>query len=87
MTEIPNRVQDEIAALRTLRDELRVRVSLAAMDARDLWQDAEHKWTEIEAKLEELGRVSAASGREIGAALQLLSGSVRNAYLALKTRI
>ena len=83
MTELSKRIHDDIAALRTRRDELRVQASLAAMEARECWQEAERKWPEIEAKLEELGRASAAGGREIGGALHRLADSVRKTYSEL----
>jgi hypothetical protein len=78
------RMQAEIASLRTLRDELRVRVHLGAKDARDRFQDAERAWHKLEGRLEELGRATAESADEVGAAVRLLASTVRDAYGHIK---
>ena len=74
------KLNEEVAALRTLRDELRVRVHLGAMDARDRWEDAERAWHELEGRLDDLGRATAESARDVGTAVRLLASTVRDAY-------
>jgi hypothetical protein len=77
----------EIASLRTLRDELRVRVHLGAKDAQDRWRDAEGAWHKIEGRLEELGRATAESAEEVGTAVRLLASAVRDAYGHIKAAL
>ena len=74
------KLREEVASLQTLRDELRVRVHLGAMDAKDRWQDAERAWHKLEGRLEELGRATAESADEVGTAVGLLASTVRDAY-------
>ena len=78
------KVHAEIAALRTLRDELRVRVHLGTKDAQDRWQDAERAWRKLEGRFEDLGRATAESAEEVGAAVRLLASTVRDAYGHIK---
>ncbi len=79
-SEWRERLVEEVASLRTLRDELRVRVHLGAKDAKDRWQDAERAWHKLEGRLEELGRATSESAEEVGAAVRLLASAVRDAY-------
>ena len=77
-------LRQEIASLRTLRDELRVRAHLGARDARDRWQDAERAWHKLEGRLEDLGHATAESAAEVSAAVRLLASTVRDAYGHIK---
>ena len=82
-----HRLIEEIASLRTLRDELRVKAHLGAKDARDRWQDAERTWHTLEGRIEELGRATAESAGEVGAAVRLLASTVREAYGHIKAAV
>jgi hypothetical protein len=78
---------EEVASLRTLRDELRVRVHLGAMDAKDRWQDAERAWHKLEGRHEDLGRATAESAEEVGTAVRLLASTLRDAYGHIKAAL
>jgi hypothetical protein len=77
----------EVASLRTLRDELRVRLHLGAKDAQDRWREAERVWHKLEGRLEDLRRATAESAEEVGAAVRLLASSVRDAYGHIKAAL
>jgi hypothetical protein len=81
------KLREEVASLRTLRDELRVKVHLGAMDAKDRWQDAERTWHKLEGRLEEVGRATAESAEEVGVAVRLLASTVRDAYGHIKSAL
>jgi hypothetical protein len=81
------KLEDEVASLRTLRDELRVRVHLGARDAQDLWQGAERSWHKLEVRLDDLGRATAESAQEVGAAVRLLASTLRDAYAHIKAAV
>jgi hypothetical protein len=87
MKEWRQKLQEEVASLRTLRDELRVRVHLGAKDAQDRWQDAERAWHKLEAQLEPLGRATAESAHEVRAAVQLLASTLREACGHIKAAV
>lgn len=77
-------LREEVAALRTLRDELRVRIHLGTMDAKDQWQEAERTWRKLEGRLEDLGHATVESAEDVGAAVRLLASTLRDAYVHIK---
>jgi hypothetical protein len=65
MTEIESSQTSELTSLTQLRDEIRVRLHLAQLDAKD-------KWQELEAQLASLEhRVTSDGGTVLGATAQL----------------
>ena len=65
MTEISKDDDVKLSSLTQLRDEIRVRLHLAQLDAKD-------KWNELETQLESLEhRVTADGGSVLGATAQL----------------
>ena len=48
------KIETELAQLRALRDEVRIRAHLAKMDAKDKWHELEPKVNEIIGSLEKL---------------------------------
>jgi len=50
-TELKNEIEKSLGLMRTLRDEVRVKLHLAGMDAKD-------EWWKLEPKLEELERAA-----------------------------
>jgi hypothetical protein len=82
-----DKLHGEVASLRTLRDELRVKIHLGAKDAKDRWQDAERAWHKLEGRLEDLGRATSESAEEVRAAVGLLASSIRDAYGHIKASL
>jgi hypothetical protein len=85
--ELREALRAEVASLRTLRDEVRVRVHLGAKDAQDRWRDAERAWHKLEGRLEDLSRATAESAEEVGTAVRLLASTVRDAYGHIKAAL
>ena len=84
MSDKSDDVQDEFETLRTLRDELKVQVHLAAVEARDAYDELEHKWDHAEAKLKVLGEEAADSAEKVSDALKLALDEIRIGYDNLK---
>ena len=57
-TELKNDLQQSLATLQTLRDEIRVRLHLAGMDAKDAWDKLEPKIVEAERLAEDVSEAS-----------------------------
>ena len=53
-TELKHEIQKSLGLLRTLRDEVRVKVHLAGMDAKDEWQKLEPQLNDVERAATEL---------------------------------
>ena len=64
--------------LKQERDELRVKLELAKMDAGDEWEKVEAKLVKLEAKAKEIGAATAEVSKEIGAAAKLLADEIRS---------
>ena len=70
----------ELDALRTLRDELRVKLNLAGKDARDLFESAEKNWRTLEGRLRLVERESQKELQGVGEAARTLAKEIRDAY-------
>ncbi len=62
-------IQDVLAELQTLRDEIRVRVHLAGMDAKDSWSELEPRLSALEAQAKEASGNAAHALRQTAAEL------------------
>jgi hypothetical protein len=66
--------------LAQLRDDLKVRVHLGEMEARDQWQKLEPKWWELQRKVAAVERASAGAVEEITTAGNLLIEELFKGY-------
>jgi len=80
MTEKHDRFAEELDALRTLRDELRVKLNLAGKDARDAFDSAEKTWHTLEGRLRLIERESKKELEGVGDAARALLREIRDAY-------
>ena len=79
-SDIRRRIEEEIDALRRMRDELRVKVHLGAAEVQETWQKAEKSWGHLEGRLKVLRDVAQESGEDVAEAARLLAGEIREAY-------
>ncbi|HMB73332.1 MAG TPA: hypothetical protein VKQ06_07155 [Gammaproteobacteria bacterium] len=78
MDDIRKQIKETLEQLKQERDEIRVKVHLAKMDASDEWKTLETKLARLEGKAREIGGATAESGKEVGAAAKLLAEEVRD---------
>jgi hypothetical protein len=64
--ELATRIEKELAALRTLRDEIRLDLHLAGMEARDRWTAIEPRIEEAELLARDVTEASRKAIAEIG---------------------
>ena len=79
-SELRERIESEIEALQTVRDELRVRIHLGAAEVRDLWESAEKSWGHLEGRVKVLAEATQESVEDVGAAIDVLAEEIRNGY-------
>lgn len=77
MSDIRLSVDRMVNELKHERDELKVKLHLARMDAGDEWQKLETRLAKLDAKAQELGNATAEASHEIGAAAKLLGEEIR----------
>lgn len=71
--------------LAQIRDELRVKIHLAKLEARSEWERLEPKWWELEAKIDALETVSAEAGKGLKAAAELMIEELQKGYDRIRT--
>jgi adenylate cyclase len=84
MGEIRERIENEMKGLRTIRDDLRVRLHLGQREVRDQWEKLERTWQHVEAKTKVLREESKESMEDVEEAARLLVDEIREGYRNLK---
>lgn len=85
--DIEHRVREAVGRLRTERDELRVRMHLAAAEVREEWDELEEKLEHLESRLEGARREASSSAKDVLAALDLLGDEIAGAYERIRHRL
>ena len=80
MVDVRERTSSLIEDIRRERDELRVKLHLAKLEASEEWQELEHKWERLEAKSKAIGAATAESSKEIAAAAKILGNEIRDGF-------
>lgn len=80
MADISERLNEEFEHLKTLRDDLRVRVHLGKAEIRDQWEGLEKDWQRAESKMKAIRASSRGSAKDVGEAANLLLEELRQAY-------
>ncbi len=83
MKDLKRTIEETVQELKQERDELRVKVRLAKMEANEEWEEIEAKIATLESKVKQLGHATAASSKDIGAAAKLLGEEIRNGFKKL----
>ncbi|MGB5337465.1 MAG: hypothetical protein WBO06_00065 [Gammaproteobacteria bacterium] len=80
MNDVRERIDAIVEELKTERDELRVKLSLAKLETSDEWEKLEAKLVKLEAKAREVGSATAAASQDVGAAAKLLGEEIRDGF-------
>jgi hypothetical protein len=75
-TELKKEIQKSIGLMRTLRDEVRVKLHLASMDAKDEWRKLEPHLAEVEKAADDLSEATRTAVTEAVKKLQKLRSSL-----------
>lgn len=77
-----SKVEDLISELQQKRDEINLRIHLGTKDLQDDWSRVEGKWEAFaaQAQLEK-------TGKDVGAALEILGGEVRDAFQRIRAAL
>jgi len=78
------RLEQELEDLRTTRDELRVRVHLGKMGAKEQWEQVEKQWQHVESKLKIVGEAGREIAEDVGEAANLAIEEVKDGYAKLR---
>jgi CBS domain-containing protein len=81
------RIRGELESLRTLRDELRVRIHLGKADAQDLWDHLERRFGELEMHARRAAERTEAPLHELGESVRHLVEELRRGYRELRDQL
>lgn len=87
MSDLGERMKEEVDSLRRLRDELRVQLALGQAEVRDRWEEMEKRWHELEARMKVLRDASREEAADIRAAARLLMDEIQEGYEHLRKRV
>jgi hypothetical protein len=76
-TELKQEMEKSLALMRTLRDEIRVTVHLAGMEAKDEWRKLEPRLADIENAAKDLSEATCSAVSEAAKRLSELRSSFR----------
>jgi hypothetical protein len=80
-------VSEIIESLERVRDEIKLKVHLAAADARDEWEELEKKLVHLRAKAGSIGRVAEDAAEDVGEAVELLGSELKRGYERLRKMV
>ena len=80
MSEHREKIRSLLERLETERDELKVKVGLAKLEAREEWQEVQGKLDRLRGRLKVLGEEADDAGGDVGAALEMLGGEIRDGF-------
>lgn len=84
---VRERIDEQANELRSLRDDLRVRVHLAKLEAQDMWEDLEREWERAEAKLKVLGEAGQEAAEDVAEAAEMVLSELKEGYDKLRRLI
>lgn len=87
MKEKRGLIEQELDNLRTLRDELKVQAHLGRAEVRDLWEQGEKRFRELEAVVDGKRKQAREPLEQIGEAADLLIEEIKNGYDRLRKLI
>ena len=87
MGTVSNTLGQELEALRTLRDELKVRAHLAKTEVRQRLDEIETKWLTLEDKVKSVQQASSDTATNVREAAGLLLEEVRRGYHEIKASL
>lgn len=80
MTDARKQIDKLLLSLKKDRDELRVKLRLAKMDAGDEWMELEKKLVKLEARAKDIGEATAQASKDMGAAARLLAEEIGKGF-------
>lgn len=87
MANVREEIEKLTQQLEQQRDELRVKISLAKLDARDEWEKLEKKWEEFRTKTQPVREELGTTASNVGTALRLAADEIRDGYERLRKRL
>lgn len=85
--DIKNELEKLRDGLLQQRDELKVQMGLAKLEAKQEWEKAEEQLDQFAAKLETIGNEAKEASEDVWESVKLLGEEIKNAYERIKGQI
>jgi CBS domain-containing protein len=85
--ELQTKLNEELDELRRVRDELRVQANLGAAEAKEAWERNEARFKDVEHKLGNLAEIAEDALEDVGEAVKLVFGEIRDGYKRLRDAV
>ena len=86
MADLKDEINEMIADLKQVRDELKVQLHLAKADVKDDWDEVEGNLEKLEAKAKNIGDAAKEASGDVGEAAKLLAQEVKNGFDKIRSR-
>ena len=73
--------------LKQQRDEIRVKIHLAAADAKDEWEELEKKWDRFEGRAKQVGGEAKEASKGVWAAAKALGAEIGEGYDRIRKQL
>ncbi len=87
MSDLADKLSEELDELRALRDEIQVQMHLGQAETRERFEKLEKSWQHLEGKLKLLRQESKEELADIGKAARQLVTEIRDGYRHIKSLI
>jgi hypothetical protein len=87
MSRDKDNLEEFLDYLKQQRDELRVQMHLAKLEAQEEWKEAEEKWDELKPKLDAIREETIESSRNIFASLSLIAEEIERGYKRIRKHL
>jgi predicted nucleic acid-binding Zn-ribbon protein len=86
MADLKDEINEMIADLKQLRDELKVQLHLAKEDIKNDWDEVEGNLAKLESKAKNIGDATKDASGDVGEAAKLLAEEVKNGFDKIRSR-
>jgi hypothetical protein len=80
MTDAKERLKGVLKQLETERDELKLKIGLAKLEARDEWREVEGKFDALRGRMRVLGAEAKEAGGDVAAAADTLVDEIKEGF-------
>jgi predicted nucleic acid-binding Zn-ribbon protein len=87
MSNLSKAIDDEVAALTRLRDEVRLQLHLGKAEAKDAFDQLEARWPEVEAKAAAVRDASSEGAHDVAEVARNLAHELRSSYEELRRKL
>jgi hypothetical protein len=84
MDDLKARLKGMMQQLETERDELKVKLGLAKLEARDEWKELEAKMDTLRGRMKVVGEGAKEAGGDVAAAADVLAGEIKAGFSKIR---